>query len=80
MDQLEGRPRGFWSSLEWAAETLSTIGYGADHSWQHPLMGIYVALVQFVGVFLVFLIFPLVLIPLLEKRRPPNAHRWKTTW
>lgn len=68
MDQLEGRPRGFWSSLEWAAETLSTTGYGADHSWRHPLMVVYVALVQFVGVFLVFLIFPIVLIPLLEKR------------
>ncbi len=68
MGYLEDKPRGFWSSLEWAAETLSTTGYGADHSWRHPLMVIYVALVQFVGVFLVFLIFPIVLIPVLEKR------------
>jgi len=68
MSHLEGKPRGFWSSLEWAAETLSTTGYGADHSWSHPLMTMFVALVQFVGVFLVFLIFPIVLIPVLEKR------------
>jgi len=68
MDHLEDKPRGFWSSMEWAAETLTTTGYGADHSWKHPLMVIYVALVQFVGVFLVFLIFPIVLIPMLEKR------------
>lgn len=68
MDHLEGRPRGFWSAMEWASETLSTTGYGADHSWRHPLMVMFVALVQFVGVFLVFLIFPIVLIPVLEKR------------
>ncbi|MCP5523028.1 MAG: NAD-binding protein [Verrucomicrobiales bacterium] len=68
MGYLEGQSRGFWSSMEWAAETLSTTGYGADHSWRHPLMVIFVAAVQFVGVFLVFLIFPIVLIPVLEKR------------
>ncbi len=68
MSRLEGHPRGFWSAMEWAAETLTTTGYGADHSWRHPLMVIYVSLVQFVGVFLVFLIFPIVLIPILEKR------------
>jgi Trk K+ transport system NAD-binding subunit len=68
MGYIEGKPRGFWSSLEWAAETLSTTGYGADHSWRSPLMVIFVALAQFVGVFLVFLIFPIVLIPVLEKR------------
>ena len=30
MAALEGKPRTFWQSLEWAAETLSTTGYGAD--------------------------------------------------
>jgi Trk K+ transport system NAD-binding subunit len=68
MGYFEGEPRGFWSSMEWAAETLSTTGYGSDHSWRHPLMVIFVTVVQFVGVFLVFLIFPIVLIPVLEKR------------
>lgn len=68
MTHLEGRSRGFWSALEWASETISTTGYGADHTWKHPLMVIYVAVVQFIGVFLVFLIFPIYLIPVLEER------------
>ena len=68
MRYLEGSPRGFWSALEWASETLSTTGYGADHSWKHPAMVAFVSLVQFVGVFFVFLIFPIYLIPMLEER------------
>ncbi len=68
MTHLEGKPRGFWQALEWAAETLSTTGYGADASWQHPLMVCLVVLVQTLGVFLVFLIFPIYLIPFLEER------------
>ncbi|MEP7013059.1 MAG: NAD-binding protein [Acidobacteriota bacterium] len=68
MRLLEGQPRGFWDSLSWAAETLTTTGYGADSRWHHPAMVIFVALVQFVGVFLVFMIFPVYLIPVLEER------------
>ncbi len=68
MSRLEGKPRSFGQSIEWAAETLSTTGYGFDSSWQHPLMIALVVLVQFLGVFLVFLIFPVVLIPFLEER------------
>jgi Trk K+ transport system NAD-binding subunit len=64
----EGRPRGFWDSLEWAAETLTTTGYGADAHWTHPAMVLFVVGVQFAGVFLVFLIVPLFLIPFLESR------------
>ncbi|MEA2692501.1 MAG: hypothetical protein QOJ16_1888 [Acidobacteriota bacterium] len=76
MSYLEGSPRGFWDSLEWSAETLTTTGYGADSHWRHPAMVVYVVTVQFVGVFLVFLIFPLFLIPFLEERfetRLPQA-------
>ena len=68
MALLEGKPRTFWQSLEWAAETLSTTGYGADAKWSHPAMVLLVVLVQFLGVFLVFLIFPIYLIPFLEER------------
>ncbi len=68
MNHLEGKPRGFLQSLEWASETLSTTGYGADATWKHPLMVALVVLVQFLGVFLVFLIFPIYLIPFLEER------------
>ena len=68
MNYFEAKPRGFWQALEWAGETLSTTGYGADTSWRHPLMVIYVVLVQFIGVFLVFLVFPIYLIPFFEER------------
>ncbi len=79
MAALEGKPRGFWESLEWAGETLSTTGYGADSKWEHPAMVLLVVIVQFLGVFLVFLIFPIYLIPFLEERfetrLPQEAHK-----
>ena len=68
MARLEGKPRTFWQAVEWASETLSTTGYGADARWSNPLMVIFVAVVQFAGVFLVFLIIPIYLIPFLEER------------
>ena len=68
MSLLEGKTRGFWDSVEWAAESLSTTGYGADAHWSHPLMVVYVILIQFIGVFLVFLIVPIYLVPFLEER------------
>ena len=46
MTYLEGNPRGFWASLEWASETLSTTGYGADSRWQHPVMVLFVMFTQ----------------------------------
>ncbi len=68
MAGLEGKPRTYWESLEWATESLSTTGYGYDSHWNHPLMVLLVMAVQFLGVFLVFLIFPIYLIPFLEER------------
>jgi Trk K+ transport system NAD-binding subunit len=68
MARLEGKPRSFWDSFEWAAESLSTTGYGADSHWRHPAMVILVVVVQFAGVFLVFLIVPIFLVPFLEER------------
>lgn len=68
MSALEGKPRTFLQALGWAGETLSTTGYGADAQWSHPLMVTFVVLVQFVGVFLVFLIIPIYFIPFLRER------------
>lgn len=68
MARLEGKPRTFWQAFEWAGETLSTTGYGADAHWKHPAMVLLVVTVQFVGVFLVFLIIPIFLVPFLEER------------
>ncbi|MBV8200418.1 MAG: NAD-binding protein [Acidobacteria bacterium] len=68
MAALEGQRRGFWDSVLWAASTLTTTGYGLDHHWRHPAMVTYVTVVQFVGLFMVYLIFPIFFIPFLEER------------
>jgi Trk K+ transport system NAD-binding subunit len=68
MSWLEGEPRSFWQAVEWAAETLTTTGYGADSRWSHPAMVLFVMCIQFIGVFLVILVFPVFLIPFLEER------------
>jgi Trk K+ transport system NAD-binding subunit len=68
MDHLEEKPRTFWQALQWAAGTTSTTGYGADTSWKHPVMVIYVVFAQFMGVTLIFMVLPLFLIPFLEER------------
>ena len=67
MMYLEGEERTFWQSLGWAAETLTTTGYGQDAGWKHPGMVLFAILLQFIGVFLIFLIFPIYLIPFLEE-------------
>lgn len=68
MHYLEDKPRSFWQALQWAAGTASTTGYGGDISWHHPLMVVFVVCAQFVGVIMLFLIFPIYLIPVLEAR------------
>ncbi len=68
MRHLEGQERSFWSSVEWAAETLTTTGYGHDSHWEHPLMVVFVAGVQFFGLMVTLSVVPLVLIPWFESR------------
>jgi len=68
MAAFEGQHRTFWQALEFAAETLTTTGYGADATWGSPWMVVFIVVLQFLGVFLVFLVFPIFLIPFLEER------------
>jgi Trk K+ transport system NAD-binding subunit len=68
MTILEGKPRSFLDSLTWAAETISTTGYGADSRWHDPLMVVFIAVVQFVGMFLGPLILATVLLPFFAER------------
>ncbi len=68
MAHLEGEKRDFWSALEFASETITTTGYGADADWQHPGMVLFVIGLQFIGVVLIYMIVPMVLIPYLEER------------
>jgi Trk K+ transport system NAD-binding subunit len=76
MYYLEGQPRSIGESLQWAAATLTTTGYGRDATWTHPVMEIYVIFAEFAGVLLLFLVFPVFVIPFLEERfeaRLPSA-------
>ena len=68
MGRLEQRPRTFWEALEWAAETLTTTGYGADNRWGHPVMVLFVIGVQMAGLLFVIAMFPIFVIPFLEER------------
>jgi len=68
MEHLEGDPRSFWDALGWAGETVTTTGYGVDGHWDHPVMVLFSIILQFLGVFLVFLVFPIYVIPFLEER------------
>jgi Trk K+ transport system NAD-binding subunit len=68
MTHLEGKPRTLGASLEWAAETLTTTGYGRDAHWEHPLMELYVIAAEFSGLLMVFLVFPVFVLPFFEER------------
>ncbi|MBL8486002.1 MAG: potassium channel protein [Rhodocyclaceae bacterium] len=68
MATLENNPRDFWSSIEWASETLTTTGYGSDAHWHHPLMNLLVIFTQVFGMFLYVLFFPFYVLPYLEEQ------------
>ena len=68
MDHLEGHPRTFLQSLQWASETMTNTGYGADNRWDHPAMAMFVIVTPFIGQFLVFLIFPVLVLPYFEEK------------
>jgi Trk K+ transport system NAD-binding subunit len=68
MTHLEGTPRTFLQGMQWAAETLTTTGYGGDNRWDHPTMALFVIVGQFMGQFLVFLIFPIFVLPYFEEQ------------
>lgn len=75
MEHLEKSPRTFLQSLQWASETMTNTGYGADNRWNHPLMALFVIITPFIGQFLIFLIFPVLVLPYFEKKfevRLPN--------
>jgi len=75
MTYLEGNPRSFLRSVEWAAETLTTTGYGADATWQHPLMNLLVIGTQLLGMSIIVLIFPLYVLPYLEEQFEARLQR-----
>jgi Trk K+ transport system NAD-binding subunit len=68
MEHLEQQPRTFSAALVWATETLSSTGYGNDNHWEHPAMVTLVVAVQFLGMSMAFLVFPLFVMPYFEQR------------
>jgi hypothetical protein len=73
MKHLEGQPRSFWQSLQWAAGATSTTGFGGDTSWTHPVMVVFVVLAQFIGVALFFVILPIYLLPFSRPVSKPDC-------
>ncbi len=68
MRYLEGDPRGFIRSLEWASETITTTGYGADSRWNSVAMNLFVIATQCLGFLLSMLIVPVYILPYLDQR------------
>ncbi len=76
MARFEGETRSLGEAVQWAAETLTTTGYGSDDHWNHPMMIAFVVVTQFVGLALTFVVFSLVVVPFFEERfegRLPRA-------
>ncbi|MBU6260529.1 MAG: NAD-binding protein [Burkholderiales bacterium] len=76
MGHIEGRPRTLLQGLQWASETLTTTGYGADNHWSRPTVAIFVIVAQFLGLFFVLLFIPVFVLPYFEERfevRLPKA-------
>jgi Trk K+ transport system NAD-binding subunit len=68
MARFEGKPRTFLQSVEWAADTFTTTGYGRDTTWSHPFMIGLVMLVQFSGMVAAPLIIALFVLPFFAER------------
>lgn len=68
MTHLEGTPRTFLQGVQWASETITNTGYGSDNRWNHPTMAMFVIITPFIGQFLVFLVFPVVVLPYFEEQ------------
>lgn len=68
MTHLEGSPRSFLQGLQWASETITNTGYGADNHWSHPVMALFVIVTPFIGQALIFLIFPVLVLPYFEDK------------
>ncbi|WP_319238358.1 NAD-binding protein [uncultured Propionivibrio sp.] len=68
MTHLEGTPRTLMEGIQWASESITNTGYGHDNHWEHPVMASFVIVTPFIGQFLIFLIFPVLVLPYFEEK------------
>lgn len=68
MRYFEGEERTFGQAIEFISESLTTTGYGADNRWHSGWMQAFVVIVQFTGLAITILIFPVFVVPFIEER------------
>lgn len=68
MTYLEGEPRTLLEGLQWASESITNTGYGHDNHWNHPVLALFVIVTPFIGQFLIFLVFPVLVLPYFEEK------------
>ncbi|TKX56556.1 TrkA family potassium uptake protein [Halorubrum sp. SS7] len=66
MRAYENDPRTLIESFRFAVEMFSTTGFGGDAPWRSPEMNAYIAVMDLVGMALIFGALPVVATPLLE--------------
>ncbi len=68
MTYLEGEPRTLLEGVQWASESITNTGYGHDNHWNHPVLALFVIITPFIGQFLIFLVFPVLVLPYFEEK------------
>ncbi|NBC65468.1 MAG: TrkA family potassium uptake protein [Bacteroidetes bacterium] len=75
MAVFEGFEKSYIHSLQVVIESVTTAGYGGDSPWTSDFMNIFVIWMNMTGVILVFLAFPLFVLPMIREAiqpRPPE--------
>lgn len=73
---FEGAEKSYIHSLQVVIESVTTAGYGGDSPWVSDFMNIFVIWMNMTGVILVFLAFPLFVLPMIREAiqpRPPES-------
>ena len=75
MAMFEGAPKSYIHSVQVVIESLTTAGYGGDSPWVSDFMNLFVVFMNLTGVVLVFMAFPLLVLPMIREAiqtRPPE--------
>ncbi|PWN05466.1 potassium channel family protein [Rhodohalobacter mucosus] len=75
MFYLEGQTVTFAQSLQVVVESLTTSGYGGFSPWEHDFLNYFVIWMNFTGVALVFIAFPVFILPYLKDVVSKSAPR-----